>query len=117
VYYLAQSNNVIGPFGVMQLRRMASDRTITPSTHVTTGNQPWAPVAHVSGIYSRRSRRAALVLALFGGILGLDRFYLGKFGTGIAKLMTLAGLGVWWLSDLIALASRQTTDVNGLPLR
>ncbi len=117
VYYLALSNNVIGPFGVMQLRRMASDCTITPSTHVTTGNQPRVPVVHVPGIYSRRSRRAALALALFGGILGLDRFYLGKFGTGIAKLMTLAGLGVWWLTDLIALGSRQTTDVNGLPLR
>ena len=117
VYYLAMSNKVIGPFGVIQLRRMAFDRTITPATQVTTGNHPWVPVAHVPGIYSQRSRHAAFTLALLGGILGLDRFYLGKFGTGIAKLMTFAGLGVWWLTDLIALSSRQTTDVDGLPLR
>lgn len=117
VYYLARSNKVIGPFGVMQLRRMASDRMITPETQVTTGGHPWLPVGYIPGIYSRRSRSAALILALLGGILGLDRFYLGKFGTGIAKLMTLAGLGTWWLTDLIALISRQTTDVDGLPLR
>ena len=59
----------------------------------------------------------ALALAFFGGILGLDRFYLGKFGTGVAKLLTLACFGIWWLADLITLISRQTTDVDGLPLR
>lgn len=120
VYYLAQSNKVVGPFGVMQLRRMAFERTITPATQVTTGNQHWEPmlpVMHIPGIYSRRSRRTALILAIFCGILGLDRFYLGKYGTGIAKLMTLAGLGGWWLLDIAGLGNRITTDVDGLPLR
>jgi hypothetical protein len=117
VYYLAQPNQVIGPFGVIQLRRMAADRQVTPATLVTTGDQHWSPIADVPGIYSRRSRRAALALAFFGGILGLDRFYLGKFGTGVAKLLTLACFGIWWLADLITLISRQTTDVDGLPLR
>jgi hypothetical protein len=117
LYYLAQSSEVIGPFGVIQLRRMAADRQITPATLVTTGDEPWTPIAHVAGIYSRRSRRAALALAFFGGILGLDRFYLGEIGTGLAKLLTLGGLGIWWLLDLILLCSRQTTDVDGRPLR
>jgi len=117
LYYLAQGSQVIGPFGVIQLRRMAADRQITPTVLVTVGNQPWIPVAHIPGIFSRRSRRATLALAFFGGFLGLDRFYLGKYGTGVAKLLTLAGLGIWWLLDLIALASRQTTDVDTLPLR
>ena len=71
----------------------------------------------VPGIYSSRSRRTALALAFFGGILGLDRFYLGKIGTGFAKLMTIGGFGVWWLSDLIGLGARLTTDIDGRPLR
>jgi TM2 domain-containing membrane protein YozV len=69
------------------------------------------------GIYSPRSRHTALTLAFFGGVFGLDRFYLGKISTGLVKLLTFGGFGIWWLIDLIALSSRLPTDVNGRPLR
>lgn len=117
LYYLAQTDQVIGPFGKMQLRRMAADRQITPATMITTDGQPWIPIAQIPGIYSSRSRRTAIVLAFFGGVLGMDRFYLGKIGTGLAKLITLGGFGIWWMIDLLGLGARLTTDVNGLPLR
>jgi hypothetical protein len=43
-------------------------------------------------------------------MLGVDRFYLGKVGSGLAKLFTAGGLGVWWLIDLvIVLAGRAKT--------
>ena len=35
------------------------------------------------------------LLALLLGVLGADRFYLGKIGTGILKLVTVGGLGIW----------------------
>lgn len=117
MYYLALTDKVIGPFGKMQLRRMAADRQITPSTLVSTEGQPWIPISHIPGVYSTRSRRTAIALAFFGGILGMDRFYLGRFGTGLAKMITMGGLGVWWLFDIIGLGARLTTDVDGLPLR
>ena len=43
----------------------------------------------------------ALLLSIFLGILGIDRFYMGYIGLGILKLITMGGFGIWWLIDLI----------------
>ncbi|WP_298448705.1 NINE protein [uncultured Marinobacter sp.] len=32
---------------------------------------------------------------MFLGIFGIDRFYLGKWKSGIAKGLTTGGLGIW----------------------
>lgn len=49
---------------------------------------------------------AALLLSIFVGGVGVDRFYMGYVGTGILKLITLGGLGIWWLIDLILIATK-----------
>ena len=51
----------------------------------------------------RKSRNVAILLGLFIGTLGVDRFYLGFWGKGILKLVTLGGLGVWAILDVIRL--------------
>lgn len=56
----------------------------------------------------------ALRLSAYGGIFGLDRLYLGRYGTGILKLYTLGGLGVWWLIDLHNLIQGKTLTKSGL---
>ena len=48
-----------------------------------------------------KSKVVALILSIFLGELGIDRFYLGYIGTGILKLITCGGFGIWWLIDLI----------------
>jgi hypothetical protein len=44
-----------------------------------------------------RNRWIALAISLFVGHFGVDRFYLGKIGTGILKLISLGGF--WYLVD------------------
>jgi hypothetical protein len=51
-----------------------------------------------------RSYLVALLLSYFLGSLGADRFYLGKMGTGVAKLLTFGGLGIWHVVDLLLVA-------------
>ncbi|WP_455641200.1 TM2 domain-containing protein [Parabacteroides sp.] len=40
-----------------------------------------------------------LLASIFLGVLGLDRFLIGDWGKGIAKLLTGGGAGIWWLVD------------------
>lgn len=59
----------------------------------------------------------ALLLAILLGTFGIHRFYVGKIGTGILMLLTLGGLGIWALIDIIMIAVGSFTDKKGLPLR
>ena len=62
---------------------------------------------------SKKSWLVALLLSIFVGVLGVDRFYLGKTGTGILKLITGGGFGIWWLIDLIIIATGNMKDSEG----
>ena len=70
----------------------------------------------IPGIFSDKDYMTALLLSIFLGGLGIDRFYLGYTGLGIAKLLTLGGCGVWSLIDLILIAMRNIPDSNNRPL-
>lgn len=65
---------------------------------------------------SHRSFPVTFLLALFFGIVGADRFYLGKQWTGALKLLSGGGLWLWWLADLVLLLKGQVLDSKGRPL-
>jgi len=62
---------------------------------------------------SSKKRTVALVLCFFLGVIGIHRFYVGKTGTGIAQILTLGGLGIWTLIDLIMILVGSFTDADG----
>ena len=66
---------------------------------------------------SPRSRGVALGLAVVGGFLGLHRFYVGKPGTAVLQIVTLGGMGVWWLYDVVLCAAGEFRDQQDLPVR
>jgi TM2 domain-containing membrane protein YozV len=68
------------------------------------------------GTAAPKSFTTALLLSFFLGSLGVDRFYLGYTGLGVAKLLTFGGCGVWSLIDFIMIAMRSVKAADGTPL-
>lgn len=60
-----------------------------------------------------KSKVVAMILSFFVGGLGVDRFYLGYTGLGVAKLLTLGGLGIWALIDFIMVCMGSIQPADG----
>lgn len=58
-----------------------------------------------------KSTTTMLMISIFLGGLGVDRFMLGQTGAGIGKLLTSGGCGIWWLIDLFNI-SKMTRNYN-----
>lgn len=85
------------------------------------GGKPTPQRADLPGISSEtpstKSWQVALLLSIFFGGLGVDRFYLGQIGLGVAKLVTGGGFGFWWLIDAVLIGLKKAKDSNGRTVR
>lgn len=41
----------------------------------------------------------ALLISLSAGPMGIDRFFIGEVGSGVIKLLTCGGFGIWTIVD------------------
>ena len=55
--------------------------------------------------YSGHYFTTTLIYSILLGFLGMDRFCLGHTGTAVGKLLTLGGVGIWWIVDIVLLVS------------
>ena len=62
---------------------------------------------------SERSRALTLGLAAFGGVFGLYRFYTGRTQSGVWMCLTLGGMGIWCLYDVVVVAAGDFRDGDG----
>jgi TM2 domain-containing membrane protein YozV len=82
---------------------------------VSSTEEHYANTVSLSDIREQREQHwmITLLLCIFLGGIGVHRFYVGKIGTAILMILTLGGLGIWWLIDLITIIVGKFRDKNG----
>jgi TM2 domain-containing membrane protein YozV len=76
------------------------------------------PLSYVSPSQpSDKDWGSALLLSIFLGWLGIDRFYLGYTGLGVLKLVTGGACGIWCMVDTVLIAVNKLPDSDGKLLR
>src|SRR5438270_567689 len=98
------------------LQVLVKQKQVKATTLVRVGDGNWFNAGEVPGLFSDKSFMTAILLSWFLGVFGVDRFYLGYTGLGVLKLLTLGGCGIWHIIDVVLIATRKLSDVDGLPL-
>jgi hypothetical protein len=102
--------------GETQWTQMSSRPEFEAAFAELTARAPALASAPPPGLAGRKEWLVALLLSIFLGVLGVDRFYLGHIGLGIAKLLTAGGCGIWYIIDIILIATGSLKDAQGQEL-
>jgi hypothetical protein len=80
-------------------------------------NSDWVDSLRERRSASDKSWNTALILSVALGLFGADRFYVGRMGLGILKLLTFGGYFVWWGVDIVLLLQGRMKDDFGREIR
>jgi TM2 domain-containing membrane protein YozV len=117
-FYVSVLGQEQGPLDFNSLASMAVNNQIKPDTPVRSGDsQQYIAAKDVPGLYSDKEWLTMVLIAWLAGGFGVDKFYKGETGLGVAKLLTCGGCGIWSLYDAIMIALRKQHDVDGRPYR
>lgn len=96
----------------------AEPAVVAPSATQTTmqsGQQPVNVVVNQTVATTgtiKKNYMVALLLSIFLGTLGVDRFYLGNVGLGLLKLFTFGLFGILYLIDIIMIATKNIKGIE-----
>ncbi len=118
-YFIQVFGQEQGPLTFLDLQTMVKSGQVKSdaSTRRASGGAGYFAAKDVPGLFSDKEWVTTLLLSILVGSLGVDRFYLGQTGLGVAKLLTCGGFGIWSIIDLIMVATNKMTDAQGRPLR
>ena len=109
-----QMKNIAEPVRVYQLR--------PPTARAFWRRKPWgnghreAPASRIAE-GSPHPRAKVLAMGLILGVFGGHRFSVGRRASGILQALTVGGVGLWWLFDMVELVSGDFVDNQGRPVR
>lgn len=117
IFFIQRFGQEQGPLQYAELQMMARSGQIKATTLARKEGGQLFQVGEIPGVFSDKDWMTTVLLSVFLGSLGIDRFYLGHTGLGVVKLITFGGCGVWYLVDLILIAVGNLRDSDDLPLK
>jgi len=85
-----------------------------PTAPIEVAPTPLAkPIAVVKKSPRQRHFLATFFISFFWGVFGADRIYMGYWGLGILKLVTVGGFGIWVIVDLFLVMGGYMRDKQG----
>ncbi|MCP4630926.1 MAG: NINE protein [bacterium] len=66
---------------------------------------------------SDKKRLLATIICAGFGIFGAHRFYAGKNKSGVLQLLTIGGLGIWYIVDFLIILFGEFTDSEGKKIK
>lgn len=128
-YHVFKQGTWVGPFSTDDIKKMIRTNGITVEDYVCQeGTQDTVQIKSVPDLmtgphiippppsaHSEKNFLITFLLCLFFGLFGFHRFYLGK-KNGVTQLLTLGGLGIWTLIDLVTILFGKFKDSNGVTL-